>query len=60
MGSGPLSFKDTDLMRAIKCGVKAGMHVVGYEVNPKTGTIVVHVGKPNEPAPESANPWDAK
>ena len=44
MTRGPLSFKETDLMRAIKCAIKAGLHVAGFEIT-KTGSIVVHVNK---------------
>jgi hypothetical protein len=54
MTRGPLSFKETDLMRAIK----AGLHVAGYEIT-KTGSIVVHVGKPTD-EPITQNEWDAK
>ena len=57
MTRGPLSFKKTDLMRALKTAIKAGLEVVGYEINPKTGNIVVHVGKADE-QPEIGNPWD--
>jgi hypothetical protein len=56
---GPLSFKETDLLRTIKCAVKAGLHVAGFEVNPKTGSIVVHAGRPNEERIVQ-NPWDEK
>ena len=60
MTRGPLSFKETDLIRAIKCAIRAGLHVVGYEINPKTGSILVHVGKPTEQTETEpdANPWD--
>jgi hypothetical protein len=53
---GHLTFKETDLVRAIKSAKKAGLHVVGYEVNPKTGSIVVHVGEAAEQT--DSNPWD--
>ena len=46
MTRGPLSFKETDLMRAIKCALKAGLQVAGFEINPKTGIILVHIGQP--------------
>ena len=48
MTRGPLSFKETDLVRAIKSAIKAGLQVAGFEINPKTGSIVVHVGKPDD------------
>jgi hypothetical protein len=35
MTRGPNSFKETDLMRALKTAAKAGLEVVGYEINPK-------------------------
>jgi len=34
-------------MRAIKCAIKAGLHVAGFEIT-KAGSIVVHAGKPAE------------
>ena len=57
MTRGRLSFKETDLMRALKTATKAGLPVRGYEVNPKTGNIVVHIGKADE-QPEIGNPWN--
>ena len=58
MTRGPLSFKETDLVRAINSAVKAGLHVAGFEINPKTGCILVHVGKPT--AETTQNEWDVK
>ena len=46
-------------MRAIKSAIKAGLQVAGFEINPKTGSIVVHAGKPAE-EPGTENPWDLK
>ena len=59
MTRGPLSFKETDLVRAIKSAIKAGLQVAGFEINPKTGSIVVHTGKPTD-EPITQNPWDDK
>lgn len=56
MTRGPLSFKETDLVRAIKSAVKAGLQVAGFEINPKTGGIVVHTGRPTDELAQ--NPWD--
>jgi hypothetical protein len=58
MTRGPLSFKETDLVRAIKCALKAGLQVAGYEIT-KAGSIVVHVGKTSDDS-IADNPWDAK
>ena len=61
MTRSPLSFKGTDMERAIKSAIKAGLHVIGFEVNPKTGSILVHVGKADEARDiiiEDGNPWD--
>jgi hypothetical protein len=55
MTRGPLSFKESDLMRAIKCAIKAGLQVAGYEIT-KAGSIVVHVGKPTEQKETDDNP----
>ena len=54
---GPLSFKETDLVRAIKSAIKAGLHVAGFEINPKTGSILIHAGEPAD-GPRIHNPWD--
>jgi hypothetical protein len=56
MTRGPLKFKETDVVRAIKSAVKAGLHAVRYEISAKTGNIVVHVGKADEQQP--GNAWD--
>jgi len=59
MGSGPLSFKETDLVRAIKSALKAGLHVVGFEISPKTGNILVHASKADSLTTSSgASDWD--
>lgn len=55
MTRGPLSFKETDLMRAIKCALKAGLHVAGFEIT-KAGSILVHAGKPAEQKETDDNP----
>ena len=57
MTRGPLSFKETDLVRAIKSAIKAGLHVAGFEINPKTGSIRIHAGEPAG-GPRIHNPWD--
>jgi hypothetical protein len=46
MTRGPLSFKGTDLERAIKHAKKAGLKVASVEINTKTGSILVHAGEP--------------
>jgi hypothetical protein len=43
---GPVNFRESDLMRAIKCAIKAGLQVAGFEIT-KAGSIVVHA-KPAE------------
>ena len=59
MTRAPLSFNETDLLRAIKAAIKVGLHVVGYEINPRTGSILVHVGKAGDGL-VTQNPWDEK
>jgi len=51
MSRGPLRFKQTDLVRAIKSAIKAGLHVVGFEISPKTGNIVVHADAKSDSDP---------
>jgi hypothetical protein len=58
MTRGPLTFKETDLMRAIKCAIKAGLQVAGFEIT-KAGSILVHVGEPaNDNAAQLDDDWD--
>ena len=61
MTRGPLSFKEADLVRAIRSAIKAGLQVVGVEISPKTGNITVHVGAAaNDNKADAGNPWDEK
>jgi hypothetical protein len=53
---GPLTFKETDVKRALATAKKAGLEVDRFEIT-KAGSIVVHVGKPTS-EPVSHNPWD--
>jgi hypothetical protein len=55
MTRGPLGFKESDLIRAIKSALKAGLKVAGFEINPKTGSIVVHTSDDEKPEADS---WD--
>lgn len=60
MTRGPVSFKESDLIRAIRCAIKAELHVAGFEIT-RAGNILVHAGKPEEvDTAEDAdrNPWD--
>ena len=57
MTRGPLAFKETDLVRAIKSAVKARLRVIGAEVNPRTGNIVIHAEKA-EAANDNDDSWD--
>ena len=58
MTRGPVTFKESDLMRAIRCAVRAGLHVAGFEIT-RTGNIRVHAGRPTEPVEDvDDNEWD--
>ena len=48
MGRGPLAFKQSDVTRALKGTVKAGMEASRLEID-KDGKIVVIIGKPDAP-----------
>ena len=50
-----LSFKEADLVRALKAAIKAKLKVTGFEVDAK-GTIIVRTSE--EDKPQTANPWD--
>jgi hypothetical protein len=55
---GPSTFKQTDLVRALKGAKEAGMDVERVEID-KAGKIVMVTGKPSADSPElSENPWD--
>ena len=58
MTRGPVSFKESDLMRAIRVAIKAGLHLTGFEIT-RAGSILVHAGKPAEPVESGDdNEWD--
>ena len=60
MTRGPLSFKGTDLKRAIKTAKETGLEVSHFEIT-KAGSIVVHVGEPandNAAEPHGDDDWD--
>ena len=50
-----LSFKEADLVRALKAAIKAKLKVTGFEVDAK-GTIIVRTTE--EEKPETGNPRD--
>jgi hypothetical protein len=58
MSRGPLPFRQTDVARAIKGAVAAGLTVQRVEVD-KAGKIVVVVGETGKTEPDTgANEWD--
>ena len=58
MSRGPLPFRQTDVARASKGAVAAGLTVQRVEVD-KAGKIVVVVGEPGKAeAVTGANEWD--
>jgi hypothetical protein len=56
MSKRSLTFRQTDLMRAIKATVNAGIEVLRVEID-SSGKIVVVAGKAQETT-ETDNPWD--
>jgi hypothetical protein len=44
MPRGPVSFRQSDLTRALRAAKHAGLEVSGYEIESGTGNIVVHIG----------------
>jgi hypothetical protein len=57
MTRGPISFKGTDLKRAINTAKEAGLEVSHFEIT-KAGSIIVHVSKADGRVTEAGNPWD--
>lgn len=58
MSRGPCAFKKTDVTRATRAVIAAGLDVARVEIS-KHGVIVVVPGKPREGANDDAsNPWD--
>jgi hypothetical protein len=54
MTRGPLKFKETDLVRAIKSAVKAGLQVTGFKIK-TTGDIEIRT---SEVAEDETNPFE--
>jgi hypothetical protein len=50
------AFKQSDVTRALKGAVQAGLPVTGYRVEPDGTIMVLFEGK--APAPGANNPWD--
>jgi hypothetical protein len=58
MSKGMLTFKETDLRRAIRASQKAGLSIARVEID-RDGKIVVVTGKSvNEDTMSNTNPWD--
>lgn len=58
MSRGPCVFKKTDVTRATRAVIAAGLDVARVEIS-KQGVIVVVPGKPGEGANgDASNPWD--
>jgi hypothetical protein len=52
----PCAFKKTDVVRATRAVLAAGLEIARVEINSKDGKITVVPGKADAAAP--ANPWD--
>jgi hypothetical protein len=57
MSRGPSTFKQSDVTKAVKAVVAAGVDVARVEVD-KEGRIVVVAGKPVPEAGRGGNEWD--
>jgi hypothetical protein len=55
---GPCTFRQRDVIAAVKAVAKAGCEIARVEVR-KDGKIVVVTGKTEAPAAGDANEWDA-
>jgi len=57
-GRGPSKFKKSDVMRAVRAAVAAGLSVAGVDVDPNSGKFRVVVGEPDRASTTTNNPWD--
>jgi hypothetical protein len=61
MSRAPAKFRQTDVTKALRAAVAAGLHVVGYKISAQ-GQIEVVIGKPEaQDSPASGdgrNEWD--
>jgi hypothetical protein len=61
MSRGSQTFRQTEVTRAVKACVAAGLGVARVEIDTKVGKITVVAGKSTEPGAERApeqNEWD--
>jgi hypothetical protein len=59
MSKGRQSFRRSDLTRAIKAAIAAGVAVDRAEIDPGTGKIVVVIAKSDASHDQAQNEWDA-
>jgi hypothetical protein len=61
MSRGPQPFKEADIRKALKAAEKAGFGVSRFEIDPRTGKIVI-IGGARDTTPETGsfevNEWD--
>jgi hypothetical protein len=57
MSRGRVSFKERDLVRALRGTARAGLRAQRVEID-RDGRIVVFVGKPEEREGPGENEWD--
>jgi uncharacterized LabA/DUF88 family protein len=59
VSKGFLSFKKTDLARALRAAKEAGLRVERYEIDPKTGKFIVVTKQVTAPPDDDErNEWD--
>jgi hypothetical protein len=60
MSRRPQTFRQRDVIRAVRAATAAGLHVAALKINPQTGTIEIVTGDTPEQDSSPLDQWMAK